>query len=143
MDTVSQIQIRRFYIILTLLAVAGWGIVLADRFVLEGFILGGRTLCLIKNITGYPCPSCGIRGGIGCLTRLEISRAVLQNPLSLIVAAGGLVIPVWVIRDLIHKDISLYRFNQRTGAWLRRNPLIIILLILLILINWIWNFYKF
>ena len=143
MDTVSQIQIRRFYIILTSLAIAGWGLVLADRFVLEGFFLGGRTLCLIKNITGYPCPSCGIRGGIGYLTRLEIGRAILQNPLSLLVAAGGLVIPVWISWDLIHRDTSLYRFNQRAGAWLRRNPLIIILLVLLILINWIWNFYKF
>jgi hypothetical protein len=142
-DTVSKIQVRRFYIILTLLALAGWGIVLADRFLLKGVIFEGRTLCLIKTITGYPCPSCGVRSGIGYLTRFEIGRAIMQNPLSLLVAAGGLVVPVWLIWDYFHKDISLYRFNQKTGIWLKRNPLIIILLVMLILINWIWNFYKF
>lgn len=143
MDTVSKIQVRRFYIILTLLVIAGWGLILADRFILHGFFLEGRTLCVIKNLTGYPCPSCGIRGGIGYLTRLEFGRAIMQNPLSLIVAAGGLAVPVWMVRDLIQRDNSLYRFNKRTGNWLRKNPLIILILILLILVNWIWNFYKF
>jgi hypothetical protein len=142
-DTVSQIQARRFYIILISLALAGWVIIIADRFFLEGFILEGRTLCIIKNITGHPCPSCGIRSGIGCLTRFEICRALLQNPLSLIVAAGGVVIPFWVAWDLFRKDISLFRFNQRAGIWLKKNPLIVFFLILLILINWIWNLYKF
>jgi hypothetical protein len=117
--------------------------VLADRFFLDGTWFEGRTLCLIKNITGYPCPSCGIRSGIGCLTRFEISRAMLQNPLSLVVAAGGLVIPVWIIRDFFYHDSSLYRFNQKAGSWLRKNPLVIIMLVFLLVANWIWNFYKF
>ncbi len=143
MNSVSQNQIRRFYIILSLLALAGWLIILADKYVLEGFFLEGRTLCIIKNISGYPCPSCGIRSGIGYLIKLDFYRAVVQNPLSVIVILGGVIIPVWIIRDLILKDISLYSFNRKTGAWLRKNPLIIVLLILLILVNWIWNFYKF
>ncbi|HJX71251.1 MAG TPA: DUF2752 domain-containing protein [Bacteroidales bacterium] len=143
MNPVSQIQVRRFYVILILLALAGWAIVLTDRFFLSGTWFEGKTLCLIKNITGYPCPSCGIRSGLGCLTRFEISRAILQNPLSLLVAAGGLIIPFWTVRDLYRKDNSLYRFNEKAGAWLRKNPLIIILLVLLVLENWIWNINKF
>jgi hypothetical protein len=138
-----RIQVKRFYLIMILLALAGWTVVITGSYYFNNTYLGGKTLCLIKNITGYPCPSCGVGRGIQCLTRLDLYCALLQNPLSLLVAAGGLIIPVWMVRDGFKKDISLYRVNVRTGKWLKKHPVIIILLILLILGNWIWNIYKF
>jgi hypothetical protein len=142
-NSISQIQTRRFYAILTILCLAGWGIVVADRFLFDGTWFEGKTLCLIKELTGCPCPSCGIRTGIGFITRFEVSRAVLHNPFSLLVAAGGLVVPVWIIRDFFYHDLSLFRFNRKTGIWLKKNPLAIVIFVIMILGNWIWNFYKF
>lgn len=77
------------------------------------------------------------------LTKFDIRGAIMQNPLSLIVGAAGLIIPLWGLRDALKKDASLFRFNVTTGGWLKNNPLIIIILAVLILINWIWNFCKF
>lgn len=128
---------------MSLLALAGWTIVVTGCLLSNVNWFEGKTLCLIKNITGYPCPSCGVGRGILNLTKFDIRGAIMQNPLSLIVAVGGLIIPIWEIRDVLRKDASLFRYNVRTGIWLKKNPVVIIIFAALILINWIWNLHKF
>jgi hypothetical protein len=120
--------------------------------VLAGFALTGleyqtadgrfKTFCLIKNISGYPCPSCGTTRAASHLLHGNMQQAALTNPLvfvSLPLATGALLL---LLSDLFsgRKDFerALERFNKffynKTWLWL--------ILILFILINWSWNVQK-
>jgi hypothetical protein len=89
-------------------------------------------LCLIKRLTGYPCPTCGFtRGGLSLLHG-HIIRAWLYNPLlfsvlSLFVAVTG--IRVFFARGI---KISLTK-NERIFFW--------ILMIVLFFTNWAYVIY--
>jgi len=142
-DNYLSHQVKRFYIIILLLLIAGWTLIACNKIFVHKTHADGKTLCLIKTITGYPCPACGVSRGIGRLTRLDVKGALWQNPFSLIVAFGGLIMPFWIIYDALNKKTSLYLVNQKLGHWLKKNPYIIVLLVVFVLVNWIWNFTKY
>jgi hypothetical protein len=99
------------------------------------------TVCPLHQVTGLPCPSCGATRSIGALLSGDMVQALWYNPLGLILAAGLVVLPVWLAADLLRERDSLYRFYQRAEATLRR-PSVALPLILLILANWAWNIVK-
>jgi len=101
------------------------------------------SFCPVKTITGYPCPACGVGRGIEFLVNFDLIDAFQLNPFSIIVSIAGLVIPVWILRDIIKRNKSLYRFNIKMSLWLKHNPLIIVILIIAVLGNWYWNLKKF
>jgi len=49
--------------------------------------------------------------------------------------------PIWMISDLLSKKDSLFHFYNRAELFLRQKW-IAIPLILLVIMNWIWNIYK-
>ena len=98
-------------------------------------------VCIFKNITGYPCPSCGTTRSVKLLFKGEFSDAVMMNPLGLIVAALMLIIPVWLIFDVLTKRQTLYTMYFRSEKVLNTRWIAIILILLLIA-NWIWNIQK-
>jgi hypothetical protein len=136
-------QVKRFYILLAVLTFAGWIFVLLNRFYLIDGHHSELSFCFLRTVTGYPCPACGIGHGINCLTHLNFSSAIHYNPFSLLVAFAGIVIPVWILIDLKQKNTSLYFFEQRFGKLLQKKPVLIVLIGLLFLANWIWNFIKY
>ncbi|AGA77308.1 DUF2752 domain-containing protein [Echinicola vietnamensis] len=101
----------------------------------------GPTLCLIKNVTGIPCPSCGITRAVMAIIHGDMNGAFYSNPLGFLVAVGLAVGPVWLLMDLLLKKDSLWISYQRFEIWLR-NPVRAIPLGMLVLINWCWNIYK-
>ena len=98
-------------------------------------------VCLIKHATNIPCPSCGSTRSIISLTKGNFVEAFELNPIGYIVALIMLIAPVWIIVDIILKNNSLFVCYQKIESHLKK-PKYTIPLILLVIINWIWNITK-
>lgn len=95
------------------------------------------TFCVFKNLTGHPCPGCGISRSSVQFWTGHFKLSLWYNPIGFFL---NLTIPLvigWVIRDFIRKDHSFYRFiHTSLPVWAY------ILLGLAVTANWIFNFYK-
>jgi len=100
------------------------------------------SVCIIKNTTGVPCPSCGTTRSVNALMEGNISKAAFINPLGLLAAIVLALLPFWLLVDFIFKKDSLVKFYQSAENRLKKGYLLQIVLIGLILINWIWNIHK-
>lgn len=101
----------------------------------------GFDFCLFKNLTGVPCPSCGITRSIIQLYHGQFAEAILINPIGLIAAFMLLVIPIWIGYDVVRGSKSMmiyYRMTER----LIQNRGVYFPLIALLLLNWYWNIEK-
>lgn len=98
-------------------------------------------LCPIKHVTNIPCPSCGSTRSIISLTKGHFGDALLINPFGIVVATIMLIAPLWIIFDLATRRKSFFVFYQKIEEKIRK-PKIAISLILLVIINWIWNITK-
>ena len=99
------------------------------------------SVCLVKNATNIPCPSCGTTRAVMEISKGEISQSILLNPFGIIVALIMLVCPIWIAYDFLSKKDSFYQFYNKSEEILRRKKVYIPLLIL-VLLNWIWNINK-
>ncbi len=98
-------------------------------------------VCLIKHVTNIPCPSCGSTRSVISLTKGDFIGALNFNPIGYLVAIIMLTAPIWIISDTIKKTKTLFNFYLKIETYLKR-PKIAIPLILLVIINWIWNITK-
>ncbi len=98
-------------------------------------------VCLMKHATNIPCPSCGSTRSVVSLIHGEFIDALLINPLGYIVATIMLMMPIWILIDLVYKKETLYKLYQKMEVYLKK-PQFAIPLIVLIIINWIWNITK-
>ena len=112
-------------------------------FLYSSFFTNPQTphVCLIKNVTGYPCPSCGTTRAVILLSKGELLQSAQQNPFGIIVGICMLVLPFWIVLDLMKKESTFYTFYLKTETVIRK-PKIALALILLVILNWIWNLYK-
>lgn len=99
------------------------------------------TLCLMKQVSGLPCPSCGTTRGITLLLEGRIAGALQMNPLSAPALLLLLALPAWLLLDVFTGSKSLYQFYNRAEN-LFRIRLVAIAGVLLIGCNWIWNIWK-
>lgn len=98
-------------------------------------------VCLLKHATNIPCPSCGSTRSIISLTKGNFIEALCINPMGFIVVLIMLLSPIWIIVDTLTKRNTLFNFYKKIEIKLRR-PQFAIPLILLVIINWIWNITK-
>ena len=98
-------------------------------------------VCLIKHTTNIPCPSCGSTRSVIAITEGNFFDALQINPLGYVIAIIMILAPVWVLSDLIIKKETLFKFYTKFETYLGK-PIIAIPLIMLIIINWIWNIAK-
>jgi len=98
-------------------------------------------VCIIKNVTGYACPSCGTTRAVLLLFEGKITDSLLLNPFGIIVAIIMTVLPVWVLTDIVLKKETFFKAYKKTESMIRK-PWLAIVLVLLVLLNWIWNLYK-
>lgn len=99
------------------------------------------TVCIIKNVTGYACPSCGTTRTVQLFLQGEIAASVLMNPFGILVAILMIISPIWILFDVITKKETFFFWYKKTEEIIRIKW-IAIPLILLVLLNWIWNIYK-
>ena len=89
-------------------------------------------LCPFKEITGYPCPTCGATRMVYSLLDFRIMDAFRYNPG--LMAAGGLF-GVWCFYGLISQISGRairIRLNEREGYFVRAAVIVIVLL------NWLY-----
>lgn len=98
-------------------------------------------VCLMKHITNIPCPSCGSTRSVISITKGNFVEAFDLNPIGYIVAIIMLIAPVLIITDLILRNNSLFVCYLKIENQLK-NPKYAVPLILIIIINWIWNITK-
>jgi len=97
--------------------------------------------CLIKNITGFACPSCGSTRAILQLMKGDIQGSLAINPLGLLLAIIMCLAPLWMLFDLLFKRSHLFFFYICVERCLKMRG-IALFSGCLILGNWIWNIAK-
>ena len=92
--------------------------------------------CILRKITGTPCPFCGSLRGLIAWSNLDIKQAFLYNPLTFLACLGimGWFI-VWISDRLFNRH-----WSTDLSQYIQRLPWIYILIILAIL-NWIYLFF--
>ncbi len=99
------------------------------------------TVCMIKNVTGVPCPSCGSTRSVMSLAEGHFAEATRQNPLGIVIALLMVALPIWIVGDVVRKSSSLFRFYNSFEIWFRQ-PKVAVTAGALLLINWIWSISK-
>lgn len=130
---------NRLYLILAAVLTAGycytaWSLIHVSRH-------NSFTFCPIKNITGIACPSCGSTRSVIEITKGNFNDALLLNPFGYIIATGLLVLPFWLLYDVLLKKDSFYKSYLKFEKTLRIKWVALVL-ILLTIANWGWNIYK-
>lgn len=98
-------------------------------------------VCPIKHFTNIPCPSCGSTRSVILLIKGNLIEAFKTNPIGYIVAIIMLLSPFWITLDIAFKRKTFFVFYKKIENCLKR-PQYAIPLILLVIINWIWNITK-
>ena len=70
------------------------------------------TVCIIKNVTGYACPSCGTTRAVQLFLQGEIAASVLMNPFGILVAILMIISPIWILFDVITKKETFYFYSE-------------------------------
>ncbi|MBQ0016556.1 MAG: DUF2752 domain-containing protein [Bacteroidales bacterium] len=93
--------------------------------------------CPFRTLTGIPCPGCGGTRAALLLMQGKVGDALLTNPLSVIAIVAVAVGWVWCLIDCIRGTSSLRKFM--TEPWPKK---VIYPILLVIIVNWIWNISK-
>ncbi|MBE99262.1 DUF2752 domain-containing protein [Flavobacterium sp. D11R37] len=131
---------NRLYLILTLALTGGYAW-LAWAFYRHSTAPANFSPCIVKNVTGIACPSCGSTRSLVHLLNGHVQQAVLANPIGLLLAVIMVVLPFWLIFDIATGKDTVYK-NYRTFEKTIVKKWIAVPLVLLIIINWIWNIQK-
>ena len=112
-----------------------------------GYQLHGRsnmqdeTVCMIKNVTGIPCPSCGASRSVLSIIDGQFVEAASWNPVGYLLIALLAICPFWIFMDILFAKDSFLRFYSKTEKYIR-NKWVAIPLIAFVAANWIWNILK-
>jgi len=129
---------NRLYTIILIACLSGF-IYLFYSF--QGSKTSDATVCLIKNFSGFPCPSCGTTRAVTLVFRGRLWESLQMNPFGILVSAIMTIVPFWILMDMMLKKESFFTFYKKTEAVLRKKGMAITLIILVFL-NWMWTIYK-
>lgn len=130
---------KRLYLLLTFALLAGYGWLIWSHIQQEKH--AGFTPCVFKNVTGVACPSCGNTRSLLLITEGDFTGALLTNPMGYILAFIMFSFPLWLVYDVIFKKETLYKSYRRFENILKIKW-IATLLVILVIMNWIWNIQK-
>lgn len=99
------------------------------------------SVCIINNVSGLPCPSCGATRAVQLLFKGDFMGSILMNPFGIIISLILILLPFWIVIDLILKKETFYTFYNKMESILKQKYIAIPLIILVVL-NWIWNINK-
>lgn len=137
----NLISRNKLYIILSIACIAGYLWVFYQLSANHRSERDIGTVCLFKHTTGVPCPSCGSTRSVISLVKGNISQAIYLNPFGIIIALIMLITPFWIFTDVLTRKKTLWDVYRKIEIYLK-NPVVIFSLVLMVLINWIWNITK-
>ena len=130
---------KKLYIFVLALSILGYAWVAWN--LLAG-TSGGGSVCLFRQVTHVPCPSCGATRALLALMRGELSRSLLLNPLGALLSLGMIVIPPWIIIDWFRGNDSFHRWYIAAERMFNRRMWLSVAGIAALLINWVWTITK-
>jgi hypothetical protein len=68
-------------------------------------------------------------------------ESLVLNPIGIVVAIIMIIFPIWILIDIIFKKETFYFWYKKAEGTIRK-PWLASILIVLVLLNWIWNIYK-
>src|SRR5688572_17565890 len=75
--------------------------------------------CLIKSISGVPCPSCGTTRTVFELLDGHLISSLQWNPMGIIVLLIMIISPVWILADVLFKKESFLHYYRLAENQLR------------------------
>lgn len=80
----------------------------------------GIDLCWFKNLTGLPCPGCGLTRSIACLAHLEFAKSLRYHPFGPVFFAGCVFLTLLLVsgaatRERIYGWLVVY---DRPARWI-------------------------
>ena len=117
--------------------IATFALIISAIWIWMGDSLPIQPFCPFHKITGVPCPGCGGVRATKLLLSGDFKMALYTNPLSVLVCITipFLFIGIWI--DYIKGTNKIETFLKK-----RWNTTTTIFIILIILLNWIWNIQK-
>ena len=92
-------------------------------------------------MTGYPCPACGMRRAIHALLNGDIGDSILINPYGLLFVLLAVFFITGIVFDFVQKRHTFRDWLKKAERKLA-NKYILTFIILLTILNWIWNIHK-
>jgi len=132
----------KLYLFMACFCILGYGWIAYLFFSQSTFDSDGANLCIFKNLTGIPCPSCGSTRAFMSILDGRFVDSLLWNPIGWLYLPGLVFIPFWIFLDVVQKRDRLFQFYLKAEIFFRKRYVALPALILLA-INWIWNIYKF
>lgn len=131
---------NKLYAILLTACVAGYSWLIFTYF-RQVSQLSEPGICLFKQVTTIPCPSCGSTRSVLSLIKGDFSGAMYWNPFGLLLISVLMIAPFWMLYDLVSRKESLLVAYEKAEEFFRRKW-IAIPAILVVVINWLWNINK-
>lgn len=132
---------KGLYWILAILSTAGYAWIGFHLFFEPG-PGSSFTICLFKNLTGLPCPSCGVTRSLLLLATGDIYAALMINPLGGLVAVLMVITPPWILMDTLTGKKTLAPLFLWTEKRIQSSKAVSLPLVALVLLNWGWNILK-
>lgn len=98
-------------------------------------------VCYFKKATGFSCPSCGSTRAAVSIFKGDFKQALFWNPLGYLLVLIVVVLPPWILVDIVLKKSSFYVYFQKSIQKIKK-PKVFSVLICFLIINWIWNLIK-
>ncbi len=98
-------------------------------------------VCLFKQVTHIPCPSCGATRALVAVIQGNFWEAFVINPFAYLIAFILVVAPIWIGWDISVKKNTLFAFYLKIEQKLQ-NYKLAIPLVMLVVLNWVWNISK-
>jgi hypothetical protein len=140
MEAARGISRTRFYGVLLVMLAASYawigynGIVRAQQ-------AEGISICIVRTVTGVPCPGCGTTRSVLHVLHGDVLDAVMSNPFGLLAVAALSVLPFWIAVDLARGRASLMHAYDVLNHQLARRAVRVVI-VLLVLCVWTWNIYN-
>lgn len=94
--------------------------------------------CLFRTVSGVKCPSCGTTTSVLQLLNGNPVEAWYANPLGFPAAILMLLVPGWILHDMVEQKPTFYSFYHKAETWLRKYKVISGILIISVLLNWLF-----
>lgn len=131
---------RNLHIVVLAFSLAGFSWLAWNAFDNSG---GHATpVCLIKAVTGIPCPSCGTTRAMVSLVQGRIVDSIFENPFGILLAAALALFPCWVVVDSLLGTSGFYRFYGWVERLFASHVWVAAAGAGVVLLNWIWNIAK-
>ena len=131
---------KKFYYFTTSFLIFGFGWVALNLFYIQQSS-PGLEICILKSAVGLPCPSCGTTRSVLHLLHGDLSSAILVNPIGILVIIGMFIFPFWILYDYRYAKTTLLNTYLQFIKFFS-NKKFSFLVIVLVLLNWIWNIQK-